>query len=142
MLDLTRLARSIGFVFLAYLVAILVCAIVTMIVGVSTGNTLDMDFLWWGAVWVFPVVAIVLAVDFHRRLGSGRLTASQPAGYRVVGVLTTVGAAFGLGADVWIPAVISLVCLLTLCVPTKRKTAPSTWIANGPPSIRRSKPVE
>ncbi len=142
MLDLTRLARTIGSVFLAYLASILLCAIVAMIVGVSTGTNLDMDFLWWGAVWVFPVLAIVLAVDFHRRLGSGRLTASQPAGYRYVGVLMTFGAAFGLGADVWIPAVISLVCLITLCVPTKRKTVPSTWIAKGPPSIRRSKSVE
>jgi hypothetical protein len=125
--DLTRLARTTGFVFLAYLCCIPLGAIVLAVVGVSTGKTLSIDFLWWGAVWVFPVLAIVLAVDFFRRLGSGRLTVTQVPGYRFVAVLMVLGAAFGLGSGVFVPAVICLVCLPAMCVPTRRKAAPSTW---------------
>jgi hypothetical protein len=142
MFDLTRLARTIGFVFLAYLGCVPVGAIVLAIVGFSTGKSGNLDFLWRGVVWVFPVLAIVLAVDFHRRLRSGRLTVTQVPGYRFVGVLTTFGAAWGLNADVWIPVVISLPFLIALCVPTRRKAAPSTWVAKGPPapSLRRKQP--
>jgi hypothetical protein len=142
MLDLTRPARAIGFVFLVYLCCVPLGAIVLAIVGVSTGKNGNLDFLWRGAVWVFPVLSIVLAVDFHRRLRSGRLTVSQVPGYRFVGLLMLFGAGFGLGADVWIPSVIALVSLAALCVPTKRKAAPSTWTAKRPPTMRRAKPVE
>jgi hypothetical protein len=139
MFDLTRLARTIGFVFLVYLSCVPVGAIVIAIVGVTTGKTGNLDFLWWGAVWVFPVLAIVLSVDFHRRLDSGRLTVTQVPGYRFVAVLTTVGAAFGLGASVWIPAVICLICLTAVCVPTKQKAVPSTWTARGTPALRKER---
>lgn len=126
MFDLTRLARTTGFVFLGYFACIPAGAILAAIVGVSTGKDLNLDFLWWGAVWVFPVLAMVLAVDFHRRLGSGGLTVTQVPGYGLVGGMMAFGAVFGLSVGVWVPVVITLCCLAALRVPTRSKAAPST----------------
>ena len=121
MLDLTRLARTLGFVFLGYFVGWPVIALITIITG------FDRLAGWW--TWpvpcLFPVLSAVLTVDFFRRLRDHRLTPSQVGGYRFVAILLTVGAGFAL-SRYWEPLAVSALIALPMFLPVKKRAAAAT----------------
>lgn len=124
MLDLTRLARGIGFAFLGYFAAWPAIAVLT-ILGEALGVTsFDVVATWW--TWpvpgVFPVLSAVLAVDFARRLRVHQLRPTQVGGYRFVAFLLTVGAGFALSRH-WEPMAVSGLCMLLMFLPAKRRAA-------------------
>ena len=128
MLDLTRLARGIGFVFLGYFLGWPVIAVLN---AVFAGG---FDLLWfdrvngwwtWPVPVVFPFLSAVLAVDFFRRLLRHQLRPSQVSGYRSVAFMLTAGAGFALSRH-WEPLLLSGLCLLAMLFPAKKRAAAST----------------
>lgn len=132
MFDLTPLARIAGWLLPIYLLAFPVLAILFVSLNAATGaDTPNGDVMGIYPPILFALVAIVLAYDFHRRLRSAQLTTTQVSGYRFVGVLCMLGAAFGLAqlshGATWIPVAVAAVSLAAMCRPTKSLAVPSAW---------------
>lgn len=131
MFDFTRLARGFGFVFLGYLVGFPVLAICTAIlVGGFHLHGFDPVLVWWQ--WplpcLFPVLSVILVVDFYRRLRGGQLSTSQVTGHRASAAFLALGACFAGPVGHWAPALASGGCfLLLLLTPTKKRATASTW---------------
>ena len=127
MLDLTRLARGLGFVFLGYFLCWPVIAVLDAVfAGGFDVRWFEQVGRWW--TWpvpaVFPVLSAVLAVDFFRRLRQHQLRTTQVGGYRFVAFLLAIGAGFALPRQ-WEPMVISGLFLLLMLLPARaRATAP------------------
>ncbi|TFV53402.1 hypothetical protein [Blastococcus sp. TF02A-35] len=127
MLDLTRLARTLGFVFLGYFAGWPVLAVIGAVLTKGFDVTgFEQVFTWW--IWpvpvVFPVLSAVLAVDFFRRLRGRGLRPSQVTGYRFVAFLLTCGAAFAISRH-WEPLAVSAVCMVLVFLPAKKRAAAS-----------------
>jgi hypothetical protein len=127
MFDFTPLARAVGFTFLGYLCCVPLGAVVLAIVGSTTGDSLSLSWLWWPVPLLFALLIVVLAVDYLRRLGSGRLTSTQVTGHRVAGALMVVGSVFALGVGHWEPLAVTAVGFLVLLLPSRGKATASTW---------------
>lgn len=119
--DFTRPARALGFVFLGYFVGWPVLALLSIAVG---GSWTDRLTTWW--TWpvpcVFPVLSVVLAVDFFGRLHRHELTTRQVGTSRFVAVLLVAGAAFAV-ARYWEPLLVSGVLALATFLPVKNRAA-------------------
>ncbi|RBY91456.1 hypothetical protein DQ244_08970 [Blastococcus sp. TBT05-19] len=127
MLELTRLARGIGFVFLGYfagwpLLAVL-GAVLTRGFDVQ-GFERVVEWWIWPVPGIFPVLSVVLAVDFFRRLRGHRLRPAKVGSYRFVALLLTFGAGFAVSRH-WAPLLISGLCLLAMFAPVKKRAAAS-----------------
>ena len=125
MLDLTRLARGLGFVFLGYFLCWPVIAVLDAVfAGGFDVRWFEQVGRWW--TWpvpaVFPVLSAVLAADFFRRLRGHQLRSTQVGGYRFVAFLLTVGAGFALSRH-WEPMAVSGLCMLLMFLPAKRRAA-------------------
>lgn len=128
MLDLTAVSRAASWLFLGFFVAFFALGIVFAIVDATSDASLDLGGVASVVPYPFTVMAVVLVTDFFRRLTSARLTVTQVPGYRVAGVLTAAGAAFGFSSGrAWVVSVICLVIVASMCVPTRGRTVPSTW---------------
>jgi hypothetical protein len=127
MFDFTPLARAAGLTFLAYLCCVPLGAVVLAVVGSTTGNSLSLSWLWWPVPLVFALLNLVLAADYLRRLGSGRLTSTQVVGHRVAGALMVVGSLFALGVGHWEPVAVTAVAFVVLLLPSRGRATPSTW---------------
>jgi hypothetical protein len=128
MLDLTRLARTIGFVFLAYFAGWPLIAVLEAVFAGGFGIPwFERLGEWW--IWpvpvIFPVLSAVLTVDFLSRLRGRRLRPTQVSSYRFVALLLAVGAAFAL-SRYWQPLLLSCLFALPMLLPAKKRAAAST----------------
>jgi hypothetical protein len=125
MVDLTRLARALGLVFLGYFLGWPVLAVLDAVfAGGFHVNWFDDAATWWA--WpvpcIFPPLSAVLTIDFFRRLHRGQLRPSQVSGYRFVALLLVAGAAFAV-SRYWEPLLVSGLCALPMFLPAKKRAA-------------------
>jgi hypothetical protein len=128
MLDLTRLARALGFVFLGYFAGWpLLFVLMAVFVGGFHLTGFEVVGTWW--TWpvpcIFPVLSSVLTVDFFRRLRAHRLTPSQVGSCRFVAFLLVVGAGFAASRH-WEPLAISSLIAVPMFFPVKKRAAAAT----------------
>lgn len=121
MLDVTRLARTLGFVFAGYFAGWLVVALIV----IATGFDRLADWWTWPVPCIFPVLSAVLTVDFFRRLRNRRLTPSQVGGYRSIAVMLALGAGFAL-SRYWEPLALGALIALPMFFPAKKRAAAAT----------------
>jgi hypothetical protein len=125
MLDLTRFARALGFVFLGYFLGWPVLGVLGAIVVKGFHVTwFDTVASWW--TWpvpcIFPVLSAVLTVDFFRRSSRHQLRPTQVGGYRFVAFLLVFGASFAV-SRYWEPLAVSGVFALAMLLPAKKRAA-------------------
>ncbi|RBY97115.1 hypothetical protein DQ237_05925 [Blastococcus sp. TF02-8] len=143
MLDLTRFARALGFVFLGYFLGWPVLAVLGAVLSGALDLTWsDQVLTWW--TWpvpvTFPVLSAALLADFLGRLRRRRLTTSQVGGYRFVAFLLACGAGFAVSRH-WEPLLISGLCLLAMMFPAKKRAAGPEGRRPMRPSRGRRAPV-
>lgn len=133
MFDFTGLSRAVACTLLVYVAAwpvgavvLAVTASVFHIQGVAHG----MRWLSWPAPLVFPLAALVLVVDYVRRLAAGHMTVTQVTGHRAAAVMMIGGSAFALGSGHWQPLAGCGTIFLLLLLPQRGKALPSTWTPN------------
>lgn len=131
MFDFTPLAKTVALSFLVYFLLFPVGAVLLLVshytVGWDDAAASMLGFVNWPLPVLFPLLSVVLLVDFFRRLESARLSTTQVTGYRVAAGFMVFGAAFGLSSGHWLPTAVSAGALLVLLVPTRGRATPSTW---------------
>lgn len=133
MFDFTRVSRGVACTLLGYFVAWPLLLVGVAISVFGFGNDTVPGFVgWlnWPVPVVFPLAAVVLVVDYFRRLNAGRMTATEVTGYRAAAVMMVVGSAFALSSGHWQPIAASAAAFLLTLLPQHGKALPSTWTPN------------
>lgn len=130
MFDLTRLARTLGFVLPVYMLLFIPGVLIVDAVQTAFGwPLLSGQQFTWPLPWIFPVLSVVLVGEMLLRLRRGVLTTTQIGGYRMVALLLTFGAAFAMPVT-WHPLAVGGALAVYTFLPLKRHAAPSSWVPN------------